>query len=609
VRVVINAPFPTAGAGWAGVALNQFSWNGVAATVSSTPPVTSVNPQGYYPATTPTLPTAAGNAFIVNPTVAGRPKLTSGGSGNNTPSTTFSVNPPQAAACSKDTATGQYHVYGYVVPLATNPGTLTWDANGPVLGHTDTVTVTSGTASVADTSVKATDTGLAVSGTGIPAGDFVGTVTAGSSFLISTSATAQVPATGVLPTASGTSVTIGTRTDTMTVTSGSATVADTSILAGDTGETITGTGIPANTFVGTVTAGSSFLLSSSATSQVNVNATASGSSVVIGLPAPDNDTHTLYDTGGLAFVNQNTAPVTGQVVTPGNFNWANYTATGNGGTTLALPAPGTYNVGIACVTNTFTTDRFWNTQLTFSPVATTVDPNGETWAISFTANATSTWNAQSPNNGLFGGTTGARIIGGGGTTISSPAITCNTATCFSAADVGKPIRGNGVGLGAYISSFVSCTPTTGPCTVNATVNSTATNTGVVLSIGGSSWWQPAGASGNAGSLVLAYDLGFPKTITSLTTSWLNANFCPGHGTCSGFEGINYQIYTSPDGTANNWTLCKAVTANSSFTTVDSCTAPATGAQYVEYFITSWNSTTPFSAADGYGPGFNSILIQ
>lgn len=72
------------------------------------------------------------------------------------------------------------------------------------------------------------------------------------------------------------------RTDTATVTSGSATVADTAITALDQGRAVTGTGVPANTYVGTVTAGVSFLLSSSATSQVNVNASAPGTSVVVG---------------------------------------------------------------------------------------------------------------------------------------------------------------------------------------------------------------------------------------------------------------------------------------------------------------------------------------
>jgi dienelactone hydrolase len=56
-------------------------------------------------------------------------------------------------------------------------------------------------------------------------------------------------------------------------TNASPTVTDPAIVASDVGRAITGPNIPANSFVGTVTPGVSFLLSSSASSQVNVNAT------------------------------------------------------------------------------------------------------------------------------------------------------------------------------------------------------------------------------------------------------------------------------------------------------------------------------------------------
>jgi hypothetical protein len=172
--------------------------------------------------------TNAGNATIVDPTKTGRPVLTAGGS-----HTIFSINLPQRAACSKDTASARFHIYGYIVPSGTNPGGLTWDANGPVLP----------------------------------------------------------------------------------------------------------------------------------------------------LPAPDNDTHTLYDTTGSPYVAVNTAITTGQIPVPvPDFNWANYSLTGtvNGSQTLTLPA-GPYNVGIACVTSTSTTDKFWNARLTFS--ANSGDRNGESWTV------------------------------------------------------------------------------------------------------------------------------------------------------------------------------------------------------------------------------------
>jgi hypothetical protein len=69
------------------------------------------------------------------------------------------------------------------------------------------------------------------------------------------------------------------RTDTVGTTSGSDVATDVSIVAGDLGRPIpTGTtGIPNGSYVGTVTPGVSFLISSSPTSQVNVNATTTGS--------------------------------------------------------------------------------------------------------------------------------------------------------------------------------------------------------------------------------------------------------------------------------------------------------------------------------------------
>lgn len=63
------------------------------------------------------------------------------------------------------------------------------------------------------------------------------------------------------------------RTDTAGTTTGSPVVTDTLVSAADQGKPVSGTGIPANTFVGTVIAGTSFRLSSSSSSQVDVNAT------------------------------------------------------------------------------------------------------------------------------------------------------------------------------------------------------------------------------------------------------------------------------------------------------------------------------------------------
>jgi hypothetical protein len=68
----------------------------------------------------------------------------------------------------------------------------------------------------------------------------------------------------------------------VTVTSGSPVVTDNSITNADVGHGVTGTGIPASSFVGEVnTTAHTFRLSSSANTQVDVNATAAGTSVTI----------------------------------------------------------------------------------------------------------------------------------------------------------------------------------------------------------------------------------------------------------------------------------------------------------------------------------------
>jgi hypothetical protein len=174
----------------------------------------------------------------------------------------------------------------------------------PAPQRTDLVTLTSGQPAVTDSSITAADQGRGVSGSGIPANSYVGTVTPGVSFLLSSSATKQV---NVNATTTGSSpltlagVAFPQRTDTATVTSGSDSVADSSITTLDQGELVSGPGIPVNTntYVGTVTQGVSFLLSSSPTSQVNVNATGNGASVNVGVPAcVTNKTYTNITVNG-----------------------------------------------------------------------------------------------------------------------------------------------------------------------------------------------------------------------------------------------------------------------------------------------------------------------
>jgi hypothetical protein len=83
------------------------------------------------------------------------------------------------------------------------------------------------------------------------------------------------------------------RTDAATVTSGSSTVQDASIVAGDVGKLVaTSAAIPAATYVSAVTAGTSFVLSSSPTTSVPVNAAATAASVTLypALPTTSNPT-------------------------------------------------------------------------------------------------------------------------------------------------------------------------------------------------------------------------------------------------------------------------------------------------------------------------------
>lgn len=99
--------------------------------------------------------------------------------------------------------------------------------------------------------------------------------------------------------------TAASRTDTGSTTNASATVGDTSITTADKGKVVTGAGIPAGSYVGqTMTAGTSFKLSSSPTSQVDVTATATGGSVSL----------TISDAIGPANTVSTAVPVLGEIV-------------------------------------------------------------------------------------------------------------------------------------------------------------------------------------------------------------------------------------------------------------------------------------------------------
>jgi Tfp pilus assembly protein PilV len=78
-------------------------------------------------------------------------------------------------------------------------------------------------------------------------------------------------------------VVLDTRTDStgITTTNGSATVKDSSIASTDAGKLVTGSGIPANSYVGTVTAGTSFTLVSQPGGSTAVKATGASSYLVL----------------------------------------------------------------------------------------------------------------------------------------------------------------------------------------------------------------------------------------------------------------------------------------------------------------------------------------
>jgi hypothetical protein len=275
--------------------------------------------------------------------------------------------------------------------------------------------------------------------------------------------------------------------------------------------------------------------------------------------------------------------------------------------------------------------------------------------------ANATYNNEVPNN-AFGGGAGGRILTNGGTSTAAGATTTVGDSAFVSTDVGRPISGVGVGLGGVVTAVNSRTQTgvtwaTGSTTLNgafvatdvgqavtggtglpagsiiqsvvagtsatiqsattaaqatavtvtitsATVSvaSTASGTGVTLTLGGTSWWQPTGASGNTGTLVLGVVFPTPRSVSSVVAHWLDASKCPGHGTCDGFEPTAYTIATSTNG--STFSTCATVTTNTVFTTTDACSA--SGVSYLEFVITSWHATTPY---DGYGPALNSLIIS
>jgi hypothetical protein len=158
----------------------------------------------------------------------------------------------------------------------------TWDVNGPGQRTDATIALTSGSATVADASIVSGDAGsLVVSGVAISS-----VVSSGGTTTFTT-AIPHALTTGQTVTPSG--LAGGAGYSTMNLQQYSCTVTGTSTFTIPTPSGVSGTAtastgtvtsghIPPNTFVGTVTGGTSFLLSSSPTTQVNVNALATQAS-------------------------------------------------------------------------------------------------------------------------------------------------------------------------------------------------------------------------------------------------------------------------------------------------------------------------------------------
>jgi len=101
--------------------------------------------------------TNAGNAQVIDPTT--NQPLASGGS-----STDFTLKLPSGAACTGDSATGQYKVQSYMVPSSVDPGTLQYGSAGPQPTATgsnfkEPLYDTTGTAYVNQQTANATNSG------------------------------------------------------------------------------------------------------------------------------------------------------------------------------------------------------------------------------------------------------------------------------------------------------------------------------------------------------------------------------------------------------------------------------------------------------------------
>ena len=142
---------------------------------------------------------------------------------------------------------------------------------GVSISRTDAgAAVVSGSSTVTDSAIVATDLNSAVSGAGIPSGTTVSTVTDGVSFTMSANASAT-----------GSGVVI-TRTDAAAIVdAGSSAVTDAAVLATDLNAAVSGPGIPSGTVITAVTDGVSFTMSANAAAAYGASSAFNDEAVVI----------------------------------------------------------------------------------------------------------------------------------------------------------------------------------------------------------------------------------------------------------------------------------------------------------------------------------------
>lgn len=160
-----------------------------------------------------------------------------------------------------------------------------------------------------------------------------------------------------------------------------------------------------------------------------------------------------------------TAISTGNIAQTPTLDFSLFSATATS-TTATLPV-GTYNVGIACATQTGALDQFWNASVAFT--ASTSDPNGEVWAVAGSTGTTTTTSTTTGSGG--GATTTTTAAGGGGTTTTTTATGGGGTTTTTTTGTG--------GAGTTTTSTTGTTTTTTVVTGTSATALAATGSQVI----------------------------------------------------------------------------------------------------------------------------------